>query len=55
MTAQDNMSFIFSQLSKDSQRYLLNMANMAKVAETGKEKEIYPEKKSRNQPQRKTG
>lgn len=51
----NNFQNIIEKLTPESQNYLLNMANMAMIAEIGKEKEIYSKKKTRNQPQRKTG
>ncbi len=46
MKKEANISLIFSQLSKESQRHLINMAYMAKVAESGKAKELAKEKQS---------
>lgn len=38
-----NFQTIIEQLTPESQTYLLNMANMAMVAEKGKEKELNKE------------
>lgn len=40
MNKNENMALIFNKLSKDSQRYLLNMAIVAKVAEESVVKNI---------------
>lgn len=34
------MALIYSHLSRESQKYLLNMASLAETAEKGKEKEM---------------
>lgn len=40
MTKEQKMSLIFNKLSQESQGYILNMANMAKIAEDGALKKI---------------
>lgn len=40
MNEKEEMLLIFNKLSKDSQCYILNMANMAKIAENGALKNI---------------
>ncbi|WP_321835695.1 hypothetical protein [Clostridium butyricum] len=35
MNIEEQMSLVFNKLSKESQFYLLSLANMAKIAEAG--------------------
>lgn len=47
MENEKTMILIFNQLSRDSQKYLLTLANMAFIAEKGKEKEVIKNNKSK--------
>lgn len=49
MGEEKSMVLVFNQLTRESQLYLMNLANMAKIAENSKQKEL-----SNNQPQRTT-
>lgn len=40
MREEENIILVFNQLSKESQLYLMNMANMARIAESSKQKEL---------------